>query len=142
VAYRTAFELKALLAVAFLALTTFFALTVFALTVFALKAFLALIAFLLLTKRIDESLLPFASVSLALATLAFLAVFNVLIRDFFWMDMGGSCFLNFCLSFRRNPYCNTCANLFRTCEWGLPNEKSITYGEQQRYWGSLGIQLG
>jgi hypothetical protein len=45
-----------------------------------------------LLKRIEATLLPFASTSwlLVLATLAFFAVFKVLIRDFFWMDMGGS----------------------------------------------------
>jgi len=41
-----------------------------------------------LLKRIEAILLPFVSTSwLVLATLAFFAVFKVLIRDFFWMDI-------------------------------------------------------
>ena len=45
-------------------------------------------AALLTCTRIEATFAPFASVSCVLATLAFLAVFNVLIKDFFWMDIG------------------------------------------------------
>jgi hypothetical protein len=56
---------------------------------------------------IEATFAPLASTScvLALATLAFLAVFKVLIKDFFWMDILCSCNLNFCLSFGRS-HCN------------------------------------
>jgi len=37
--------------------------------------------------RIEAIFAPFASVSCVLATLAFFAVFKVLIKDFFWMDI-------------------------------------------------------
>ena len=37
--------------------------------------------------RIEETFAPFASVSCALARLAFFAIFKVLIKDFFCMDM-------------------------------------------------------
>ncbi len=35
----------------------------------------------------EATAVPFTSVSVVLATLAFLAVLSVLIRDFFWMDI-------------------------------------------------------
>ena len=37
--------------------------------------------------RIEETFEPLASLSCELATLAFFAVFKVLIKDFFWMDI-------------------------------------------------------
>jgi hypothetical protein len=46
---------------------------------------------------IEEIFVPLASISLVLllATLAFLAVFKVLIKDFFWIDIGRSPSLKF-----------------------------------------------
>jgi hypothetical protein len=40
------------------------------------------------TIRIEETFEPLASLSWELATLAFFAVFKVLIKDFFWMDIS------------------------------------------------------
>jgi hypothetical protein len=40
------------------------------------------------TTRIEETFEPLASLSWELATLAFFAVFKVLIKDFFWMDIS------------------------------------------------------
>jgi hypothetical protein len=58
--------------------------------IFALFRFMPLKTFLLVACRIEATLVPLASAScvLALATLAFFADFNVLIKDFFWMDIG------------------------------------------------------
>jgi hypothetical protein len=81
--------------------------------------------------RMEETFVPFASVSCALATLAFFAVFKVLIRDFFWMDIVGSGF-KFCLCFRRNLLCNRRANLFRVLREPPKATKSITYRESQQ----------
>ena len=58
--------------------------------------------FVALKSRIEEAFVPLASPSCELATLAFFAVFNVLIKDFFWIDILGSLLLKFCLSRRRN----------------------------------------
>jgi hypothetical protein len=49
-----------------------------------------LIAGLGATTRVEETFEPLDSLSCELATLAFFAVFKVLIRDFFWMDIIGS----------------------------------------------------
>ena len=81
--------------------------------------------------RIEETFAPLVSTSLVLATLAFLAVFNVLIRDFFWMDMGGSWLSKF-LSFLQTKFLSQYArqSVARLAMARL-NEKSITYGEEQ-----------
>jgi hypothetical protein len=57
-----------------------------------------------LISRIEEAFEPFASPSCELATLAFFAVFNVLIKDFFWIDILCSLQFKFCPSFRRNTH--------------------------------------
>jgi hypothetical protein len=56
------------------------------LILFAVTAVTALVC----DTRIEETFEPLASPSCELATLAFFAVFKVLIRDFFWMDIVGS----------------------------------------------------
>jgi hypothetical protein len=57
-----------------------------------LKLALALFVKLAFMERIwpdiEATLAPLASTSCALAILAFLAVFKVLIKDFFWIDMA------------------------------------------------------
>jgi hypothetical protein len=67
-----------------------------ALVLFKLLALLANIFALpiaLALMRMEAIFSPLAS----LATLAFFAVFKVLIRDFFWMDIASSTRLNCCL---------------------------------------------
>jgi hypothetical protein len=57
----------------------------------ALKLALALFVKLAFMERIwdiEATWAPLASTSCALAILAFLAVFKVLIKDFFWIDMA------------------------------------------------------
>jgi hypothetical protein len=58
--------------------------------IFALFSVTPLKTLLVVACRMEATLVPLASAScvLALATLAFFADFNVLIKDFFWMDIG------------------------------------------------------
>lgn len=87
----TAFELTAL------------ELTAFALTAFALTAF-ELTAFKLVFFPPKAFELTAFSPSGAVATLAFLVVFNALINDFFSMDIMGSCNFLSKFDFRLTPY--------------------------------------
>ena len=57
------------------------------LVLFILMPFRRLTAAFGCTARIEETFEPLASLSCELATLAFFAVFKVLIKDFFWMDI-------------------------------------------------------
>jgi hypothetical protein len=82
--------------------------------------------------RMEETFVPFASVSCALATLAFFAVFKVLIRDFFWMDIVGSGFEIFVFVSDAISLCNRRANLFRVLAEPPKATKSITCRELQR----------
>jgi hypothetical protein len=82
--------------------------------------------------RMEETFAPFASVSCALATLAFFAVFKVLIRDFFWMDIVGSGFKIFVFASDAIPICNRRANLFRALREPPKTQKSMIYRELRR----------
>jgi hypothetical protein len=91
--------------------------------------------------RMEETFVPFASVSCALATLAFFAVFKVLIRDFFWMDMWAPA-LNFVFVSDAISYATgvpifsaSCANLRR------PQNQSLTGNHSRRCRTEIGQEV-
>jgi len=86
-----------------------------------------------LKSRIEEAFVPLASPSCELATLAFFAVFNVLIKDFFWIDILGSLLFKF-LSFLQTQYLYATGVPDRSRGLREPskNSKSITYRELRR----------